>query len=46
MRTSSPMVGSPDLAGGAAGKAASISALSVDLMAAMLDVVGLLGFRS
>ena len=40
------MVGLPDIVGGAARKAASISALSVGLTVAMMDVVLLLGFRS
>ena len=33
-----PMVGSSDITGGAVGKAASISALSVGLTVAMMDV--------
>jgi len=33
------MVGSPDIVGGAAGKAASISALSVGFTVAMMDLV-------
>jgi len=37
------MVGSPNIGGGPSGKATSISALLVDLMVAMMD---LLGFRS